>query len=180
MWQGFVPRLRRLLTKMLRTSDHFRSDIADILDLLEELDLRMCSTKIGPNARRASSDRSIIRFQPKRYTIEQRQRGMFLCEYRIDGRPQPFCCPLEIYEVIANILETTDDFTHFAEIQRGVAEQIGNTPPDYLIRLSLRFWLSIDPPIVQKDRSRYRACVRGKFINAARRAWRDLEKQGDG
>lgn len=164
---------------MLRASDRFRPEIAEVLDLLDELDQCMRRRDEPPHTTQAPKAADASRYQSKRYTVEKRRRGAFLCEYRVGGRPQPFCCPRATYDTTAAVIENADDWAHFDEIQDGVAERIGNTPPDYLIRLCLRFWQSTDPPIVQKDRSRYRAPARGKLTNAARRARRKLEKHSD-
>ncbi len=71
-----------------------------------------------------------------------------------------------------------DNWTQFDDLKNLVGERTGHSQPDYLIRLCLRFWLSTDPPIVEKDRTFYRVGVRGSFKNAAKRAWRELEEVG--
>ncbi len=50
------------------------------------------------------------------------------------------------------------------------------TPYD-LPRVCLRFWLSLDPPLIKKDRTAYGPATKASFENTAQRAWRELAKQ---
>ena len=127
--------------------------------------------------RRRRTVESLGRYQPKHYKVEKRRRGSYLCEYRVGGRAQPFCCPRDDYNATAETLAELDNWTQFDDAKNLVGERTGHTQPDYLIRLCLRFWQATNPPIVEKDRTFYRASVRGSFWNAAKRAWRELEKQ---
>lgn len=58
-----------------------------------------------------------------------------------------------------------------------VSKIAGRPVPDYLPRVCLRFWLSLDPPLIKKDRTAYGSATKSSFENAARRAWRELAKQ---
>jgi len=149
------------------------------LELLESLDDQVLELADRAEPVRQRLVNASVRYQPKRYTVEKRRRGSYLCEYRIGGRAQPFCCPREDYDATAETMASLDDWTQFDDIKNLVSGRTGHTQPDYLIRLCLRFWQAVNPSIVEKDRTFYRASARGSFRNAAKRAWRNLETQGD-
>lgn len=175
-WSENLKKVRRILLRTLRSSEKSRGPLTEALELLENLDdqIRILADASAPRRRKVLASTS--RYQPKRYTIEKRRRGIYLCEYRIGGRAQPFCCPQEDYEATAETLASLDDWTQFDDVKSLVGERTGHPQPDYLIRLCLRFWQATDPPIAEKDRTFYRSCVRGSFRNAAKRAWRKLEE----
>lgn len=53
-----------------------------------------------------------------------------------------------------------------------------NEPSEYVLRVLLRFWRSRTPPVVQRERSRYRAVGSAtRFRAAAQEAWDDLDEQ---
>jgi hypothetical protein len=37
---------------------------------------------------------------------------------------------------------------HFKVLLKGVARRLRRTPPDYLLRLCIRFWMSCKPPLL--------------------------------
>jgi len=175
-WPANAGKIRKLLMGILRKSEGCHKPIAEIIDLLDEMDaaVRAASTR----SPRGSGTMAAVRpKRARRYTVERRRRGLHLCAYRIGGRLQPFCCPKEDYEFTATALQKLGTPVQFEEIRREVGKYMQEMPPEYLIRVCLRFWMETDPPIVAKDRTHYRPSSRGKFTNAARRAWGKLEKQ---
>jgi hypothetical protein len=179
-WSDDLKKVRRILLRALGKSKQLREPLTEALELLENLDDQVQRLADASQPSRRQVINSSVRYQPKRYTIEKRRRGEYLCEYRVGGRAQPFCCPREDYDVAAKTLAELNDWTQFDDVKSLVNEQTGQTQPDYLIRLCLRFWQAADPPIVEKDRTFYRPCVRGSFQNAAKRVWRELEaKRGE-
>jgi len=177
-WSGDIKTIRRILLRVLKASEKSRGLLTEALELLENLDdqVRELADQADPAVRRAVHPHA--RYQPKRYTVEKRRRGAYLCEYRVGGRAQPFCCPREDYDATAETMASLDDWTQYGDMKNLVSQRTGHTQPDYLVRLCLRFWQAADPSIVEKDRTFYRASARGSFRNAAKRAWRDLETKG--
>lgn len=173
-----LKQVRRILLRTLRKSENFRGPLTEALELLENLDDQLYVLADASESRRRKAVSFLGRYQPKRYSVGKRRRGAYLCEYRVGGRSQPFCCPKEDYDVAAETLVELKDWAQFDDVKSLVSERTGHAQPDYLIRLCLRFWQAADPPIVEKDRTFYRSCVRGSFRNAAKRAWRKLETQG--
>lgn len=177
-WSDDIKKVRRILLRTIRASERFRGPLTEALETLENLDDQVRTLTDAAHSGRRKAAQPVGRYQPKRYAVEKRRRGTYLCEYRVGGRAQPFCCPRDDYDVTAETVAELDNWTQFDDLKNLVGERTGHSQPDYLIRLCLRFWLSTDPPIVEKDRTFYRAGVRGSFRNAAKRAWRKLEKQG--
>jgi hypothetical protein len=174
-WSEGVTRIRKLLMEMLRRSDEFRQPIAEIVDLLDELDdgLRPLLPSRQP---RQGLARGVARYKPKSYAIEKRGRDALLVEYREGGR-QPFCCPKQIHDAIAAAIDSLGRPAQFGELLAVTGKRLKLVPAEYLVRTCLRFWQSVDPPLVRKDRTYYGATGQAKFENAARRAWRTLAKQ---
>jgi len=172
---GDLKKIRRILLRTLKASDRFRGPLSEALELLENIDDYFGTLTDDSKSIRQEKDKTFGRYQAKRYTIEERRRGVYLCEYRIGGRAQPFCCPQEDYDLLAETLSGLNDWTQFDDVKSLIAKRIGHGQPDYLIRLCLRFWQATDPTIIEKDRTFYHVNVRGSFRNAAKRAWRELE-----
>lgn len=174
-WSEDLRKVRRILLRTLRTSDRFREPLTEALESLENLDdqLRALAEAYRPKRRKAACP--IGRYQPKRYTVEQRRRSSFLYEYRVGGRAQPFCGSREDYDATAETLAGLDNWTQFDDLKTLVDKHTGHIQPDHLVRVCLRFWQATNPPIVEKDRTFYRAGVRGSFRGAAKRVWRELE-----
>lgn len=176
LWSRDLKQVRRILLRTLKASEKFRGPLTEALELLENLDDQLHVLADASGRRRQKTVQPLGRYQPKRYAIERRRRGIYLCEYRVGGRAQAFCCPQESYDATAETLATLDDWTQFDDVKSLVSNRTGHAQPDYLVRLCLRFWQATDPLIVEKDRTFYRSCVRGSFRKAAKRAWCALEE----
>ena len=170
-WPAAMSRIRSVLMGMLRRSARLGQPIAEIVELLDQLDAAH---------RQAQSTGSGVhvpsRNKPKLYCIEERRRGTFLVEHREGGR-QPFCCPKQIYDVVAGAVGRLETTVQSEDLLAKVSKIAGRPVPDYLPRVCLRFWLSLDPPLIKKDRTSSGPATKSSFENAARRAWRELAKQ---
>lgn len=156
---------------MLRRSAKLGQPFAEIVELLDQLDAaHRASRSTGSGVQAASRNR------PKRYCIEERRRGAFLVEHREGGR-QPFCCPKQIYDVVADAVGRLETTAQSEDLLAKVSKIAERPVPDYLPRVCLRFWLSLDTPLIKKDRTAYGPATKSSFENAARRAWRELAKQ---
>lgn len=174
-----IKRIRRIILRVLKCSEGFRKPLTEVLELLDELDEQLESSAGQSRSRSSKATSARTRYQPKEYTVEQRRREQCLCEYRIGGRSQPFCCPRDVYEAIVEVLASNNDWIQFDDIRARAGENLDAIVPEYLPRVCLRFWQSTTPPIVEKNRTRYRSCASGSFKSAARRAWRELEEAQD-
>lgn len=170
-WPAVMSRIRSVLMDMLRRSAKLGRLIAEIVELLDQLDAAHRAAQSTGAGTQASS-----RNKPKRYGIENRRRGAFLVEHR-EGGKQPFCCPRQIYDVVAGAVGQLETTVQSEALLARVSKIAGRRVPDYLPRVCLRFWLSLDPPLIKKDRTAYGPAAKSSFENAARRAWRELAKQ---
>ena len=170
-WPAVMSRIRSVLMDMLRRSTKLGQPIAEIVELLDQLDHAHQAARSMGAAAQASS-----RNKPKRYGIENRRRGAFLVEHR-EGGKQPFCCPRQLYDVVADAVGRLERTVQSEALLAKVSRIAGRRVPDYLPRVCLRFWLSLDPPLIKKVRTAYGPAIKFSFENAARRAWRELAKQ---
>jgi hypothetical protein len=108
------------------------------------------------------------------YVVEKTQQGEVLTERRLSGNSQPFRCPKSIYEVVAKVLATADRPLLVDEIVARVELLVGERPPDFQVRLLLRFWLHAGSPLVIRSRARYRLADPKAFIAQAARLWSSL------
>ena len=170
-WPAVMSRIRSVLMAMLRRSAKLGQPIAEIVELLDQLDAAHRAFRSTDSGTQAAS-----RNRPKRYCIEERRRGAFLVEHREGGR-QPFCCPKQIYDVVAGAVGRLETPVQSEDLLAKVSKIAGRPVPDYLPRVCLRFWLSLDTPLIKKDRTAYGPATKFSFENAAWRAWRALAKQ---
>ena len=170
-WPAVMSRIPSVLMAILRRSAKLGQPIAEIVELLDQLDAaHRAFQSSDPGAQAASRNR------PKRYCIEERRRGAFLVEHREGGR-QPFCCPKQIYDVVAGAVGQLEKTVQSEDLLAKVSKIAGRPVPDYLPRVCLRFWLSLDPPLIKKHRTAYGPATKSSFESAARRAWREIAKQ---
>lgn len=172
-------RIRELLSDILSTHEGTGKPVAEIIRLLGQVqaDLRARAAAPVPQSSRpaggSAGETAQERNKPKTYRVERHGNAWFLAEHREGGR-QPFLCPQDVCDALAAVLAEATEPIHFEVMQEGLTRRLGRTPPDYLPRVCIRFWMSTDPPLVEKIRTRYRAIRPAKFIQEARRTWRGL------
>jgi hypothetical protein len=143
---------------------------SQILGVLQEIYLTSRQAKEGAGgATRAKR----VPEEQRHYVIERLRGGEFLAEYRAAGQ-QPFRCPSKLYDVIAEAIATFSEPALFEELLEAIRRRSKHPFPDYLPRMCLRFWTGLNPPLVERSHSRYRAARPASFARDARRAWREL------
>jgi hypothetical protein len=168
-----VRQIRRLLGDWLRTSSESREPVADILQLLEVVDefVQQDRSKRGAKEKPAGGRES-----GATYSIDKKKNEEeVLTEHRAGGSSQPFRCPKYVYEAVVSTLSKAEEPADFAEIMQGVAKSVPD-PAEFQVRAALRFMLSVTPPMVARDRSRYRPMHGGKFQTEGATAWAALAK----
>lgn len=172
-------RIRELLSDILSTHEGTGKPVAEIIRLLGQVQADLRARAAAPTPRSGRPGEGVMpepaqqRNKPKTYRVERHGNAWFLAEYREGGR-QPFLCPQDVYDALAAVLAEATEPIHFEVMQEGLARHLGRTPPDYLPRVCIRFWMSIEPPLVEKIRTRYRAIRPAKLVQDARREWRQL------
>ncbi len=178
-WEQNLGRLRELLYSLLRSREHPSETVVEMLEILDRLDGIVRSTVPSVTSVPVLQDNPRFRRnKPKSYRIERHGNGFFLAEHREGGR-QPYLCPQDVYDAFANQMAKAAEPAHFEVLMEGTAELLGRTPPDYLLRTCLRFWMAGEPPLVEKVRTRYRPIRPNAFSREARKAWRVLAESSD-
>ena len=114
------------------------------------------------------------------YVVEDSVNGPVLTERRKAGRAHPFRCPKAVYDTMAKVLAASDRAMPLDEIISAVAEVLGDQPPDYQVRVPLRFWMFVSPPLITRMRARYRATAMATFVSTTSKLWSDLRAPGGG
>ena len=149
-----LNRVRRLLAGIADGSVEARKAAKQAIDLIDE--------KLAKSGRGEAD---------VEYVVEDTVNGMALTERRLGGRAHPFRCPKSVYEALAKVMSESDRALPLDELVATVGEVLGDQPPDYQVRVPLRFWMHVEPPLVQRNRARYRATDAKKFANATRKLW---------
>jgi hypothetical protein len=169
-----VSHIRRLLGDWLRTSEQSREPVAAILGLLEDIDDYLKAG--GAAVAEASPKLSAGRSSAATYTIEkQRNDQEVLVEHRANGSSQPFRVSKELYMAVAAVLAGADEPMDFEAVTLAVSKAYSE-PAEFQLRATLRFMMSVSPPLVSRERSRYRPVRKGKFETEAKNAWAALAK----
>lgn len=111
------------------------------------------------------------------YVVEVSANGSTLSERRKTGKTQPFRCPKAIYDALAKVLGNAEKAIPLDELGSAVAEITGEQPPEFQLRVPIRLWMNTAPPLVARNRARYRSCAPKDFVISASALWADL-KQG--
>lgn len=186
-WDEAVARRRGRLIELLRKAAEPNEVLAEAMAAIEELDQlhRAVSpprSERGSSADHASVSRQRGRTAAKpagtRFVVERTRRGLFLTEHFSSDR-LPFRCPESIYEAAIRVMEALRAPVPFEELFSAVRKSSGQSLPDYLVRVCIRFWLSSTPQLIEKVNARYRPIRPAQFGREARRAWKQLADHAD-
>ena len=108
------------------------------------------------------------------YVVEDTVNGPALTERRNTGRAHPFRCPKVIYDAMVEVMALSERSMPLDEVIAGVGGLLGDQPPDYQVRVPLRLWMSVSPPLVVRMRARYKAADTKAFRKTAEKLWSDL------
>jgi hypothetical protein len=176
-WEAGIGRIRQLLSRLLRECAQSREPVAEIIEILEDLDSAWRSRPTATGAAEAGSpEPRHRRNKPKQYKVERHGNVWYLAEHREGGR-QADLCPKEVYEALATEMAGIAEASPFAALLQRVSDRMETEIPEYLVRLCIRFWMTTEPPLVEKVRTRYRAIRPSRMLAEARRTWRQLGGQ---
>jgi len=172
-WNESLTQIRGLLYDLLEE----KADTEKIIEIIERLGAldEMYKAAIG-------FKQDISGFPPiskgRKYRIDKAKGQEYLAEYR-SANQQPFRCPARIYESFVDLMSRVSEPETFEKLLGQMRQKSGEDLPDYLLRMCLRFWMGTHPPLVEKNRTRYKARKRSTFKRDAFRAWRELLKPED-
>jgi hypothetical protein len=161
-----LNKLRRLLTQISDGKGDPQAaakSALDLLPLLGEIDSG-ATLKVS----RGGAD--------VEYVVEKAANGETLAERRKTGKAQPFRCPKAIHDALVEALAATDRALPLDEIVAAVGERFGDEPPDFQVRVPLRLWMQVEPPLVVRNRARYRPVDQDTFASATGSLWTSLRR----
>lgn len=109
------------------------------------------------------------------YIVEMTQQGEVLTEERVGGNSQPFRCPARVYETLVVVLSEAERPLALDEIMSAVETRMGERPPEHHLRVALRLWMHIQPPLLTRNRARHRSISPQTFSVDSRALWRRLQ-----
>jgi hypothetical protein len=165
-----LSEVRRLLAEWLRTSEDSREPVAKILELLERVDAYIRTDNSSVLAAKGKKSG-----RGNTYSIDKVRNQEVLTEHRAGGS-SPFRCPRHFYDATAKALAQADAPLSFEELFKAV-EKLAPDPAEFQVRAAVRFLASVEPPLIMRDRNRYRPAHRGKFESQAKNAWSALAKE---
>jgi len=164
-WRDVLDEVRELAsrtgtgrTKLLRKLDELEAAMTGEIDTLDDVRRRRI---VGPRARvRAAT-----------YTVEKSRRGPALVEIRPDASARPYKVPLPYYRAVAAEVASTAEPQLFATIKASASRRMGEELPDYIARVSLRFW-SASGLVDHKGARFTRVGTKAEFTRRVRDAWK--------
>ncbi|MGC4031354.1 MAG: hypothetical protein QM754_06360 [Tepidisphaeraceae bacterium] len=110
------------------------------------------------------------------YVVEQSGGRETLAERRKTGKAQPFRCPKAIYDALVQVLVDAERPLPLDELMEAVGKAIGDEPPEFQTRVPLRLWMQVQPPLIVRNRARYRPVEANTFAGTASDLWNSLKK----
>jgi hypothetical protein len=98
-----------------------------------------------------------------------------LTERRLSGKSQPFRCPSSTYKALVAAMAASESAMAIDEIMTAAAKHGGDRPGDFQVRVVLRLWTHAEPPLVVRNRARYRAAEPTSFLRLATNLWKLLK-----
>jgi hypothetical protein len=156
------------LAGWLKSNAESREPVADILQLLEPLD-----AYIRGDLTRSSSDRKSAGAGTT-YKIEKKKNDEETLTERREGGSQPYKCPRYIYDATVTVLAKASPM-EFEGILKGVGKVLPEAP-EWQIRTVLRFLLNAQPPLIVRERNKYRPLHPSKLGIEAKQLWQTVAK----
>lgn len=158
-----VEEVRRLLDRIVKRHPDVHDLAVEIAGMLDGLVSAMTKK---PAQRRTGEN--------VEYRVEVVNKRPMLYELRPAGAP--LRVSHDLYMALVRVLGPSLRPLSYDEIAEGVEEMTGTKVAEWQGRLLLRFIQRADPPIVVRERSRYRAVDPAKFPAAALKLWRSSER----
>jgi len=114
------------------------------------------------------------------YFVEKLDGRMVLTERRVGTIAHPVRCPQNVYEAVATVLARAEHTLAVEQIINRIEAGNGFEPAAFQVRLAIRCWMSVTPPLVERLRAKYRPVQRPVFSKQAKRLWRDLSDHSPG
>jgi len=111
------------------------------------------------------------------YAVELgRNKEKMLTERRHGGQSKPHRCSRSLYEAVVNVFAASDKPLSVQDIVDGIEKATGDRSEEFRVRVPLRLWLDVVPPLIRKHRARYRCDDSNNFKAHALEVWTDLSR----
>lgn len=130
--------------------------------------------KLEVQQARASASQRLRDAKGREYLVQGERANEALIEYRLSGKAKPMRCPKSVYEAMVQVLESADRPLSVEEIATGVEKVMGVRPADFQMRVPLRLWMNVQPPLLSRNRARYRASAPQTVQSVAHALWSSL------
>lgn len=158
-WYDNASVIRTALTRLLEKRAGGTREIADLMQRLDRLE-GLYRDAVGQSGGMASSSKND---KKPRYRRRFKQKQWHLAEARLSGGPD-MLVPRQDYDYLLAILQPTKRAMSVEDLQKALARKLHvKAVPDYRVRVVIRFWLSHDPPLVEKISTAYRPVEPKKF-----------------
>ena len=161
-----IKEIRRLLADWLDKAEESRRPVAQIMRLLEVVDEDLKQRAVKKPGRA----KTLPRDEP-RYTVENTASGPMLTEGKSGEKSPPFRVPKAIYDLVAEVLAVSSKPIRFEDILAEVSQKAVAAPSDFQVRVCLRYWMSVDPPLIVRAKSMYHPVSQTKFISLTQDHW---------
>jgi hypothetical protein len=158
---------RRLVNALARRGDEVGRIAHRLLELLPQI-AGHGSTVTRPSKRGTAA---------LQYLVEKTAAGETLAERRVSGKSQPFRCPKHLYDAVVEVIADAEEALAVDEIAAAAESRARSRPADFQLRVPLRLWMSTDPPMLIRDRARYRARNQPSFAKEAAAIWKKLKSR---
>lgn len=105
------------------------------------------------------------------YVVEKTGQGDVLTERRVGTKSKPFRCPKRVLDALATVLGEANRPLAMDEIMAALEARLGDRPADHQVRVAQRLWLHVQPPLLTRNRARYRAVDPSLIIRQANDLW---------
>ena len=168
-----VARIRLRLLKVMEANDGARQPLVEVLQLLEPLESYLRRELARGSGRKSDQTGT-------RYTIERKKNeAEVLTEHRGRGASQPYKCPRYVFDRAVEVIAGADPAMEFEEVLQGVAKKLPD-PTDWQVRVVLRFLMNAKPPLIVRERNKYRPLHPKKLVAEAGGAWAALANASKG
>lgn len=150
--------------------------VSDILDAVHQIERELLAAgeEVGIQHAVQTARRPGAATKAKEYSVEKVGGMETLSERRLDS-PYPFRAPREVLDAVVDTLAKAEEPPSFHQICEKVADLLGRIPPEYAVRLCLRFLGQDGVQLVRHSRTRFSPVDRGKFRATVKAALTQLK-----
>lgn len=167
--QRLLHSLRSAILPLLGRGADVAAAARSMLETVNEIDAAVLSSVSSGDDRPPSRRKG----QEKRYEVERDGRDVVLAEYR-GNHPYPYRTTKTVFDAVVAVLAAAREPLDFARIREQAGKRLGETPPEYAVRVCLRFLGADDRGLIRHHRTRFAASEASKLRRSADRSWASL------